>query len=334
MKSNGDEEIVESASLSSSFKEEHHDEHHDEEVVISSEEPSSHEEHHEDHHDEQSDEHVEARHEDKQKSINPDDDLLRQEDELSHHEAQIESNKDNLDDSINDSLRVAARLITLSDESRNQPEQFDHTVHEDEPSHDGYYDDRLSHDDAANHHEEKSESIQHDDNKDDLDRSVSDALQAADRLVKLEDESKENVDLLEMSIGSTLSTEDNTSLSASCTDAAVVAAAESLALEQVPPTTKSNKYNLSSEQLELVEDFFNRLKRNNLLSNDILRPLMSEALKIRDDVLIANESDVDRVLEAVDRDQDHKVNNLIYNLEMLLILIVLDNLYFASRYSF
>lgn len=67
-----------------------------------------------------------------------------------------------------------------------------------------------------------------------------------------------------------------------------------------------NKYKINEEQFELCREFFNEKKDGSLLSNHILRSLMREAIKKRPQVK-AEESDIDRALEAVDEDKDDKV---------------------------
>ncbi|RMZ93480.1 hypothetical protein BpHYR1_038054 [Brachionus plicatilis] len=67
-----------------------------------------------------------------------------------------------------------------------------------------------------------------------------------------------------------------------------------------------NKYKISEEQFDLCRQFFNEKKEGSLLSNNVVRVLMREALKKRAQVK-AEDADIDRALEVVDEDKDDKV---------------------------
>lgn len=124
------------------------------------------------------------------------------------------------------------------------------------------------HDHEHQHGKDNEHEHQHDQELD-LDRSVTAALQATSRHLDLD--------------------------------------ADELAASQTSEKSANNKYELSSDQFNAVESFYKKIQVNDRASNKLLRGLMTEALKVRDDVMRASEHDIDRALETVDHDQDDKV---------------------------
>lgn len=163
---------------------------------------------------------------------------------------------------------------------------------------------------AADHHDyqEKIDSLassHREEAESDLDRSVTDALRVAARIVDL---------------GESVSAADE--LNASADSSHLARSHESHASAPAAENNGPNKYDLSDQQINDVVEFYNKVKVNELLSRKLLRPLFSDALAAREDLLTASENDLDRALEAVDRDQDDKVIilSLLSHLKVLSII--------------
>ena len=207
------------------------------------------------------------------------------------------SEEDELDKSAEDSLSSSHG----HDHQHDHVKEHDHDHdHDHETSNLNKSVDSLSssthdHKETADHHDyqEKIDSLassHREETESDLDRSVTDALRVAARIVDL---------------GESVSAADE--LNASADSSHLARSHESHASAPVAENNGPNKYDLSDQQINDVVEFYNKVKVNELLSRKLLRPLFSDALAAREDLLTASESDLDRALEAVDRDQDDKV---------------------------
>jgi hypothetical protein len=225
------------------------------------------------------------------------------------------SEEDELDKSAEDSLSSSH-----GHDHQNHEKEHDHD-HDHETSNLNKSVDSLSsssHDhehrkEADDHHDyqEKIDSLasSHREAESDLDRSVTDALRVAARIVDF---------------GESVSAADE--LNASADSSHLAKSHESHESHASAPAAENNgpnKYDLSDQQINDVVEFYNKVKVNELLSRKLLRPLFSDALAAREDLLTASESDLDRALEAVDRDQDDKV--IIYSLLVILEYYLLDS---------